>query len=76
METLLFKLGLIVSMLFLVWAVTRNINVKVRAPERRGTDFYKIYNALEDRDETLVDRRERERREEFEDRTETLFGPE
>ncbi|GAG29827.1 unnamed protein product, partial [marine sediment metagenome] len=48
-----------------------NLHIKVPV-ERRNTDFYRIYNDMEDKDETLFDRR---RREDFEDRTETLFTP-
>jgi hypothetical protein len=51
------QLGLIALLLGLVWLVTRNLFIKVPNPnqERRKMDFYRTYNDLEDRTETMFD---------------------
>jgi len=51
------QLGLIATMLALVWLVTRNLWIDVPNRERRSLDYIGAYNQTEDRTETMFDRR-------------------
>ena len=56
----IYCLGLMAIFLGLFWVSTRGLTIKCRAldHERRRTDFFRVYNEMEDRTETLFDRRE------------------
>jgi hypothetical protein len=59
MSLLAFQIGSIVVMLGLVWLITRGLDVPTRNvdKERRNVDFYRLYNEMDDKTETMFDRR-------------------
>jgi len=59
MTIILLKLGLIAFMLGLVWLVMRKLDIPTRSfnEERRNLDFYRLYNEMDDKTETMFDRR-------------------
>lgn len=46
-------------MLGLVWLVMRKLDIPTRSfnEERRNLDFYRLYNEMDDKTETMFDRR-------------------
>lgn len=52
------NLGIIAVLLLVVWWVMNGFTILLNR-NRRGVDFYRLYNEQEDRTETMFDRRDK-----------------